>query len=227
MADSVTTAAPAGDAGGAAGVCWSGTRRTWTWASARSSAAGPPPPIAPGSTRWAAGCSPRTAELSAHRRRPRRPLEPEATVFANIAPGTADWYGRGSRRCATSVSRFSPSPRSTRTPTSTATCSRTSRCARGGWPASSSRRPTGRPSASRWRASARRSRGPGARLPRARELGVASDTLIHRPRGHSGCVPRTAAAGQPRLAARRRSPAAAVPAVVGAPHRPRRPATDR
>ena len=52
------------------------TRRTWTWAWDRSSAAGRPPHTGPGSMRWAGGCCARTAELSADH--PGVSLEPEA-----------------------------------------------------------------------------------------------------------------------------------------------------
>ena len=69
--------------------CWSGTLPTSTWALVPSSAAGRPPHTGLASTRWAVGCCRRTAELSAGRERTSS-VEPEATVFTNIAPGSAD-----------------------------------------------------------------------------------------------------------------------------------------
>ena len=71
-----------------AGCCWSGTLPTWTWAWARSSAAAPPPRTGPASTRWAVGCC--RARPNCRRRVRTLTLEPEATVFTNIAPGSAD-----------------------------------------------------------------------------------------------------------------------------------------
>jgi uncharacterized protein len=67
----------------------------------------------------------RAGPLAAHPHRrtfgrpPRTSLEPEATVFTNIAPAAPTWSGRGSRPCATSDSRSSPNRRWTRTATST------------------------------------------------------------------------------------------------------------
>ena len=46
---------------------------------------------------------------------------PEATVFTNVNPGSAEIVRPGSRRCAMSVSRSSQSRRSKRTPTLTPT----------------------------------------------------------------------------------------------------------
>ena len=70
------------------GCCWCGTRPTSTWGSARSSVAGPPPRTGRASTRWAAGCWRGPPSLAAGQ--PEIAVEPEATVFTNIAPGSAD-----------------------------------------------------------------------------------------------------------------------------------------
>ena len=117
------------------GCCWSGTPPTSTWASAPSWAAADRRCTGPGSTRWAAGCCARTAELSAghDRRRPSSRRPPSSPTSPRAAPTSS---GRGWRRCVTWGSRCSPNPRSTRTATSTSTCSTTSPCAAArGWPA--------------------------------------------------------------------------------------------
>ncbi len=76
------------------GCCSSGTPPTWTWDWARSSAAARPPRTVPGSTRWAAGCwatPPIWRPLAGDAGDDTDvSLEPEATVFTNIAPGSAD-----------------------------------------------------------------------------------------------------------------------------------------
>ena len=73
---------------GTPGSCWSGTHPTSTWVSGPSSAAGRPPRTGPDSTRSAAGCWP--APRNCPPGRTSVSLEPEATVFTNIAPGSAD-----------------------------------------------------------------------------------------------------------------------------------------
>ena len=127
------------------GCCWSGTPPTSTWASGPSWAAGPPRRTDRVSTRWDGGCSrgPPNCRPTALPTSPWSSFEPEATVFTNIAPAAPTSSARGSRRCATSDSRSSPNPRSTKTVTSTATCSTTSRYAAARvWPACSWPRPT-------------------------------------------------------------------------------------
>ena len=61
-------------------------RPTWTWASAPSSEAVPPPPRFDALGRWLLQ---RTADVSALTT-DQGVVEPEATVFTNIAPGSAD-----------------------------------------------------------------------------------------------------------------------------------------
>ena len=80
--------APQLDAWNRAASCWSGTHPTSTWVWAPSWAAGRPPRTGPVSTRSAAGCWP--APPSWPPAQDDVSLEPEATVFTNIAPGSAD-----------------------------------------------------------------------------------------------------------------------------------------
>ena len=73
-----------------AGCFWSGTRPTWTWAWGRSWADVPTAAHRPrfdALGRWLLG---RTAEISVGEPPADISVEPEATVFTNIAPGSAD-----------------------------------------------------------------------------------------------------------------------------------------
>ncbi len=199
----------------AAACCWSGTHPTSTWDSARSSVAVRPPHTGPASTRSAAGCCAAPPNFPHGRPDVRSsPRQPSSPTSPPAAPTSC---ARGSRRCVTSVSRSSPSRRSTTTATSTPTCSPTSRCAAseglaGVMVASADGQAFREPLEE---IAARRGPGPGARISRTCQLGASVGYLgVRRPGGHSWCLPGTTTANRPRFAARAGRVAAAVPAAV-------------
>ena len=196
--------------------CWSGTHPTSTWASAPSWAAGRPPRTAPDSTRSAAGCWPAPRSWPPARRG-RVALEPEATVFTNIAPGSADvvrpWV-EALRNVGFAVFAKPKIDEDSDVDVDMLNHIALRRSEGLAGAAGGLRRRAGVPPTVGGHRPRRHPR-PSARISRTRKLGASLGYFgVRRPGGHPWCLPGAATANRPRFAARAGRLAAAVPAAV-------------
>ena len=159
----------------------------------------------------------RTAELSRAGARPDVSLEPEATVFTNIAPGSADvvrpWV-EALRNVGFAVFAKPKIDEDSDVDSDMLNhiALRRSEGLAGVLVASADGQAFKQPLEEIAR---RRHPRPGARISRTCQLGVSVGYLgVRRPGGHSWCFPGTATANRPRFAARAGGLAAAVPAAV-------------